>query len=1442
MATSTEDQRTNNALNDALRVHIADIKDDLTSDNASSTYIEAVVQLVWPFSSTVSQLSLLLIEKDVSLRDITGQIRITFHDACAKEVAKSRIGIGDVLRLNLEGVSAEAEHEELSTPGKKAGYDLHFRNKVNLQVRKNTIPLCCLELTQIQAFAYDGQVKTLKFVAPDPPVVLNGTHSTPKTPFRNGSIDITKTKLSSTTPGPKRIPRTSLNSFPGSPADPFSEDDAYTEGRRRKRTKFARRSNQWRLADASDEESEPQLEEAQHASVLDQAVTEPDVHIAPDVDTREATSIDTYTNADERQKLSQPSQSEGYRVTEAEVRTPKIIAVEEEDPVPDVQKVEFIIPDNHMPASEDSTSTSEEPHIPVERLTPDRATTLSVQTPTLTVVASPGPPLVSPLMFRNAEPPTISQVASIDGGAPATDEVTTHPPPLDRNESHEFAHVTELVSQSQSASVETAVTSAEDIQSHHAPPAAIIENVEIDLDKLQEQIDISNAEFVSEALEQVIEDEDMYGPPQDREIGMELQHIEEIRSRISSNEPESIAMDQQPVETIDEAPINSDIWGGLDGTYVSPNIPTSDPVSREIPFEALISDPIAFQPYPYHFEPPVENEEQTSHDIAADLEEHEAMSSVPEQTTGPSLHLDGASGFEAIHENFPHVFEQPPGDEIDAAQAEQIAVQLEEGRPPTTSVHFATTIEDTEGMSSPIHAYNSAPSPAHAGQQLEEDELVYDAPQAEPTVHERLIDNVPNVPINVLTPEATQITEAYAKDGSMVNQQIQAQPPPTPIESQVETSQQSIVEDSASNNDDQAMADSISMTPARPILGSNMRERDQDEGIASPYFTSHASMLTPASAMHSVKVPSSSRMRLRSSSPADLPVHHLESERLAAMEISKDQTSNLSSHVQMQSEVQGGIATPLEYYARLDTLNEYYNQQVDVMTVCAADSVTPERAKSGPKDFFTTLHLVDRSVQETNVSVLAQIFRPRKSAIPTVRRGDILLLRRFKVQTRSHKPMLLSTDESAWAVYPSYGSSNNNENDDIRVADAPLISGPPVEHGPFEADNASRLLKWWLTEGSKHQFEAAADSSPAKATRTAGSARPRKSIPAPIDLRRSPRKTRATASISANQSPTSPVFQPESPAQSQMTAPSSQSRASPHSPSSVRSTRSQISPLKFQPKPALNPPATTPLTKKQSNPQQKSLSPSPNLDNPATLSVAPPSITPRNFSSSNSVASSVTQKSGSSKRRRYERRSTSLVHKLRDGTEWVDIEQEEVFSVTDSESGSGSGSGSEDDSDDNVSEAGEAAEHDRDQSSTNIDQVQSTADETLEPQPSAMNQVQAELDTPSKKPRGRPRKNIMPVTDAAVDDTSAPPQHADELRSGISADPTTSMVPQPHTPQPENELTITTEPPSSPDPLAVDVEGKNQSRNQSQSQSQSPDQERRRVTRSQTVGSTRDGV
>lgn len=153
MATFSGNQAAHDSLNNSVRVHIADIKHDQTLRNTTDTYIEAAVQLVWPFSSVTSQLSLLLIEKDVSFRETAAQLKITFHDGCAKEVARSRIGIGDVVQLRLKGSTVEHEHEELSTPGEKTGFDLHFHKSVYIQAR-DEILRCAYTKTNSSAGFY----------------------------------------------------------------------------------------------------------------------------------------------------------------------------------------------------------------------------------------------------------------------------------------------------------------------------------------------------------------------------------------------------------------------------------------------------------------------------------------------------------------------------------------------------------------------------------------------------------------------------------------------------------------------------------------------------------------------------------------------------------------------------------------------------------------------------------------------------------------------------------------------------------------------------------------------------------------------------------------------------------------------------------------------------------------------------------------------------------------------------------------------------------------------------------------------------------------------------------------------------------------------------------------------------------------------------------------
>lgn len=98
------------------------------------SHIHAVVALVWPFSSSTRSLSLLLAEPDIRLRKSKGQVKVRFRETSAEAVARSRLGIGDTVRLALDGAQWVKSGEDVATPGKKIEWDLVFEGRANLDV------------------------------------------------------------------------------------------------------------------------------------------------------------------------------------------------------------------------------------------------------------------------------------------------------------------------------------------------------------------------------------------------------------------------------------------------------------------------------------------------------------------------------------------------------------------------------------------------------------------------------------------------------------------------------------------------------------------------------------------------------------------------------------------------------------------------------------------------------------------------------------------------------------------------------------------------------------------------------------------------------------------------------------------------------------------------------------------------------------------------------------------------------------------------------------------------------------------------------------------------------------------------------------------------------------------------------------------------------------
>lgn len=143
-----------------------------------------------------------------------------------------------------------------------------------------------------------------------------------------------------------------------------------------------------------------------------------------------------------------------------------------------------------------------------------------------------------------------------------------------------------------------------------------------------------------------------------------------------------------------------------------------------------------------------------------------------------------------------------------------------------------------------------------------------------------------------------------------------------------------------------------------------------------------------------------------------------------------------------------GLRTPLSYFAPLAMIPNHFGSTIDVLAITT--STTPaQRSKTGPKDYYTTFHITDPSSESSITPV--QIFRPFKEALPLAEKGAAILLRNFKVQSQKHKFILVSTASSAWAVF---GKGQTVQ-----------VNGPAVEIGAEERGFAKGLREWWMTVG-----------------------------------------------------------------------------------------------------------------------------------------------------------------------------------------------------------------------------------------------------------------------------------------------------------------------------------------------------------------------------------------
>ncbi|KAI5305637.1 hypothetical protein KEM56_003797 [Ascosphaera pollenicola] len=148
-----------------------------------------------------------------------------------------------------------------------------------------------------------------------------------------------------------------------------------------------------------------------------------------------------------------------------------------------------------------------------------------------------------------------------------------------------------------------------------------------------------------------------------------------------------------------------------------------------------------------------------------------------------------------------------------------------------------------------------------------------------------------------------------------------------------------------------------------------------------------------------------------------------------------------------------GYRSRTSYYNPLSTLVNTFGAQVDAMAIVLdAGEAEPASAKSS----FYSLYFEVTEPSMSGLAVPVQIVKaPGSEALPSVRRGDVILLRDFTVRTLDHRVMLVSSDVSAWAVF---------DKPDGTVEDV-QVNGRPVELGTEELDFANRLRDWFSEEG-----------------------------------------------------------------------------------------------------------------------------------------------------------------------------------------------------------------------------------------------------------------------------------------------------------------------------------------------------------------------------------------
>ncbi|KAL1974823.1 hypothetical protein VTN31DRAFT_5027 [Thermomyces dupontii] len=1067
-------------------VPIAQLSPDL--DDLASRSFRAVVTLVWPFSSSSRKLSLLLAEPDFRLRNRHGQVRVTFAGACAEELARTKVGIGDEVVLSLDGASWTESSSAAATPGKSLQYELQYTRRLRLKAIRDDQVLASLDVE------YPGH-DTDDLAASTPARPINTGNAT--SPDRTSPAEWE-------TPAFLKTARMSLGSPLTSAFDPFVEDQDEESKRRRKRPRFSFPSSEWKLVDEPEQPEEKQV-----------------------------TNGDVWFASDEEELDRMDEDAVEHHPTPKETSPGGICEDEEACKVPPEEPGAAIPPE--LPPAR-ATSPGERgmdvPSVQVEH-PPHGTDRLPADTPRLQPVPSPGLPTPSPMTQTEPSAPmgyfagiSVHKDASILVSA---DEVATQkarpcPDTLHISTAAQEAEALAVSADNTDLGATVVHHAAADHeprrgpQSEHARDEVLAEKIldesvadgpesdqedegsvigdqgdQTDMSELESSVqesehDSAGSVASARSIDRVSRDdvipidsgeEDSDDDGYSEEEG-ELHHSVDETSRIQSHSPtvsahhlqrdesddstsesdrEEVSEDEErSIELVgrSEGEEEEEEESGAFSESVGSEIEDEDEEYDEEEEEEDESD-ASRQPSPSPRPPASSYPEVIVLDSDSDEEpqpppeprlrserndQTESESSSESETAVDEVQ-DGMVSEDQSQE------ELSPSEKDESVYDDREADQLADDDAETNNVEA-----DPANIESADAVYVDAHRPVMPTAQSTDQGLILDRT---PSIH---LDETPDGEAQLKQEQLAQLPEdaSHVKRGQQLVISEHTQPSfieqetvpvgeapdqailvPTPQATQLEEIKGEPQAKSPSLPQETAPPsvtdqDPPPLEPLVEQLGCGDETKAAIAHAGSEQATSPSDPATETLEDEVVLVEDRSSLRLQSSSPArPSDLHH------------KTSSPTLDRQA-------AGLRTQLSYYPRLCTLLEWFGSTIDVMAV-VVEARPSSRASSGRRDFFVTFDITDSSMAGATVSV--HIVRPNPADLPTVSPGNGVLLRNFHVQSHGHAMTLSNGDSSAWAVFKYDDEDLTN----------PEMSGPQVEYRDQEREYLAELRDWYLEGG-----------------------------------------------------------------------------------------------------------------------------------------------------------------------------------------------------------------------------------------------------------------------------------------------------------------------------------------------------------------------------------------